>query len=547
MSTPQSEPLLQVETTCALLYELQIIWDEVGETDANRDEMLLELEFRVPGSIQKKAMDERLVHIRQSDQNDGSLKEELSKIFPQLEEMKKRKIERRNQINDRLKQVEDHLSVLNSLCLVMGMDFKLMFTEFHPSLSYSEGFRSLQDLATTMLELWNLMDTPIEEQQMFQNVTCNIDASKHEITEPNTLSMDFIKYQNERACLKKRLELDEICRKTHLVVSQSVIEDAIKTFESGVVDAANILEQIELQIPNLANPREGVVLELSRAWEPIDNSGATKNYLQKGTSVCFCFGNQTRKNKVESIRLATRMYGCFAVDRSDDCVGLLLFWKEGIIVSLKSYSSLHIDVEGISTRFFIRQRKWEVEDGLECTWKNSNGVFEMQIYGTIGPKMRLRKGQAKRDERHLRDRILHLDLAQVSETVCEQRCKAIAELKKLIDKDESYWHQRSRLEGTFYVTTSYFTSLFRPSGVAPVEEILQAIDRCVMPMDNEMLNRNFTSKEVIQAFSQINPSKAPYNFLVAHELIHYLKDSKNGPNKGVAIKLDMKKAYDMVE
>ncbi|KAI5430574.1 hypothetical protein KIW84_034966 [Lathyrus oleraceus] len=39
-----------------------------------------------------------------------------------------------------------------------------------------------------MLELSNLMDTPIEEQQKFQNVTCNIAASEHKITEPNTLS-----------------------------------------------------------------------------------------------------------------------------------------------------------------------------------------------------------------------------------------------------------------------------------------------------------------------------------------------------------------------
>lgn len=56
----------------------------------------------------------------------------------------------------------------------------------------------LQDLATTMLELWNLMDTPIEEQQMFQNVTCNVAASEHEITEPNTLSVDFINYVSHK-------------------------------------------------------------------------------------------------------------------------------------------------------------------------------------------------------------------------------------------------------------------------------------------------------------------------------------------------------------
>lgn len=38
------------------------------------------------------------------------------------------------------------------------------------------------------------MDTPIEEQQEFRNVTCNIAASEDEITESNSLSMDFLKY-----------------------------------------------------------------------------------------------------------------------------------------------------------------------------------------------------------------------------------------------------------------------------------------------------------------------------------------------------------------
>jgi Ase1/PRC1/MAP65 family protein len=51
-----------------------------------------------------------------------------------------------------------------------------------------------------MLELWNLMDTPLEEQQMFQNVTSNIAASEHEITEPNTLSIDFLSYVSPMFC-----------------------------------------------------------------------------------------------------------------------------------------------------------------------------------------------------------------------------------------------------------------------------------------------------------------------------------------------------------
>ncbi|KAJ7970063.1 65-kDa microtubule-associated-like protein [Quillaja saponaria] len=365
MSKPQTDPLLQVETTCgSLLYELQIIWDEVGESDVDRDKMLLELERECLEVYRRKvdlanrcraqlrqaiadseaelaaicsAMGERPVHIRKSDQNTGSLKEELGLIVPQLDEMRKRKSDRRNQFlevqeqiqnisneiygsreyfpaktvvdetdlslrkleelhrqlhalqtekSDRLKKVQDHLYALNSLCSVLGVDFKPIVSKVHPSLVDSEGSKSLstdtieqlgiaitnlreakiqrmqklQDLASTMLELWNLMDTPIEEQQMFQNVTCNIAASEHEVTEPNTLSMDFINYveaevsrleelkssKMKELVLKKRSELEEVCRKTHLVPEvDSAVEYAI---ESGNGDPACVLEQIELQI-----------------------------------------------------------------------------------------------------------------------------------------------------------------------------------------------------------------------------------------------------------------------------------------------------------
>ncbi|KAE8724015.1 65-kDa microtubule-associated protein 3 [Hibiscus syriacus] len=366
MSTPRTDPLVHLETTCrTLLAELQIIWDEIGETDADRDEMLLELERECMEVYRRKvdqanlskahikktiadyeaelaaicsAMGERPVHIRQSDLKVGSLKEELEKILPQVEEMKKMKIERinrfidvldqiqiiRNEISEsresissetlidetdlslmkledlhrelhelqkeksnRLKQVQDHLNMLNSLCSVMGMDFKLTVAEVHPSLGDSEESRSinnntieqlcvtinklrevkiqrmdrLQDLATTMLELWNLMDTPIEEQQKFQDVTCNVAASEDEITEPNSLSEDFINHveaevsrleelkssKMKELVLKKRSELRKICRKTHLV-PDTELEDVVEAIESGVVDAATILEQIELHI-----------------------------------------------------------------------------------------------------------------------------------------------------------------------------------------------------------------------------------------------------------------------------------------------------------
>ncbi|KAI3817929.1 hypothetical protein L1987_11729 [Smallanthus sonchifolius] len=364
MSTPTKDPLMQLETTCgSLLYELQIIWDEVGESDVEKDKMLLELERECLEVYRRKvdlanrsrvqlrqaiadceaelaticsAMGERPVHIRQSDQNPKSLKAELRATLPELEEMKKRKAERKNQFievleqiqkiqmeiyttsfktvldetdlslrkleelhvqlqviekekSDRLKKVLDHMNALNSLCLVLGMDFNQTVHEINPGSAETEGTKSisndaigrlaadierlhdvkiermqrLQNLARSLLELWNLMDTPVEEQQIFQSVTCNIAASEQEITEPNLLSVEFINYveaevsrleelkssKMKELVFKKRLELEDICRKTHLLPeADNSMEIAMEAIETGAIDPASLLEQIELQI-----------------------------------------------------------------------------------------------------------------------------------------------------------------------------------------------------------------------------------------------------------------------------------------------------------
>ncbi|CAA6656066.1 unnamed protein product [Spirodela intermedia] len=367
MTCLPNDQLLQMETTCgSLLYELQIIWDEVGETETERDKLLLELEQECLEVYRRKvdqasrsraqlrqaiadseaelasicsAMGERPVYLRQSNHKAGSLKEELNEILPQLEEMRKRKSERSNQFlevqeqiqkisneirpgevysskmvadesdlstkrleefyrqlqalqkekSDRLKQVLDLLSSLNSLCSVLGMDFKHTISQIHPSLEDTGGSNSvsnetierldsvihglrdiklqrmqkLQDLATSMLELWNLMDTPTEEQQLFHNVTSNIAAAEHEITEPGTLSLDFINYVEAEVSrleelkaskmkdlvLKKKAELEELRRRTHLLAgANGDIEFAVEAIESGAIDPCMVLEQIEIQI-----------------------------------------------------------------------------------------------------------------------------------------------------------------------------------------------------------------------------------------------------------------------------------------------------------
>ncbi|GAV89413.1 MAP65_ASE1 domain-containing protein [Cephalotus follicularis] len=331
--------LLELEQECLEVYRRKV--DKANQCRAQLRQAIADSEAELAAICS--AMGERPVHIRQLEQNAGSLKIELSRILPQVEEMRKRRSDRRNQFlevleqiqnitneingsaekvsfnmvvdetdmslrkleelhrqlhalqtekSDRLKLIHDHLNTLKSLTLVLGMDFTHAVSEVHPSLVDSERPRNisddaikrlstaiqklreikiqrmqkLQDLATTMLELWNLMDTPIEEQQMFQNVTCNVAASEHEVTEPNTLSVDFISNveaevsrlehlkasKMKELVLKKRLELEEICRKTHMIPeADSATEYTIEAIESGAADPANVLEQIELQIANV--------------------------------------------------------------------------------------------------------------------------------------------------------------------------------------------------------------------------------------------------------------------------------------------------------
>ncbi|XP_027929558.1 65-kDa microtubule-associated protein 3-like isoform X2 [Vigna unguiculata] len=320
----------QQETTCHLLLkELQIIWDEVGESDSQRDAMLLEIEQKCLDLYRSKVDEAKLYRAQiqqeitdyvgeiagicaalgeQSPHFDpkscGSLKKAREKVVSQLEEMRKLKTEKKKQfaevlyqlknisielhgskvVNDhldennlslkrlqelkkqllqlqnekanRLKQVSDQLNTLNSLCSVLGLDVKDKICDIFPTMVNSSlrkdvsdntiknltseiqslreikihRMQKLQSLAASLLEMWDLMDTPLEEQQKFLHVTSKIAALESEFTESKILSIDSVIYVEKEVerlqelkstkmkelLLKKKLELEEICRKTHL-------------------------------------------------------------------------------------------------------------------------------------------------------------------------------------------------------------------------------------------------------------------------------------------------------------------------------------------
>ncbi|KAE8679514.1 protein YLS7-like [Hibiscus syriacus] len=215
--------------------------------------------------------------------------DETNLSLRRLEELHSELLDLQNEKIKRLNQVQDHLYTINSLCTVLGMDLKQTVCRIHPSLdnlnvakdvsnntitrlvaqiqSLQElklkRMQKIQDLASALLELWYLMDTPMEEQQMFLNVSCKIAASEPEFKEPNMLSLDSIKKVEEevsrlqllKTCkmkeivLKKKVELEDMCRRTHMVMGALISKDySIEAMESGAIDPLYLLENIDLQI-----------------------------------------------------------------------------------------------------------------------------------------------------------------------------------------------------------------------------------------------------------------------------------------------------------
>ncbi|EOA23578.1 hypothetical protein CARUB_v10016774mg [Capsella rubella] len=384
MMRNSTEQFSRIETTCGLLLrQLQEIWNEMGETEDEKDAALADIEKECL-SVYKRKVEEAsrckanlLKEIalgraeiaaigssmggQETHSNSRlgeNLKEELENVNVQLEGLRKMKAERMNRFNEvieqllklssqlgnptddlnkfaaeetdlslqkleelrrqlaelqnekskRLEEVERLQNTLTSLCSVLGEDFKDMLRGIHSSLVDSntrdvsrstldkldmmilnlrevklQRMQKVQDLAVSLLELWNLLDTPAEEQNIFHNVTCSIALSEPEITEANILSVASIKRVEDEVTrlsklkitkikeviLRKKLELEEISRKMHMATEVLKSENfSVEAIESGFKDPEQLLDQIDSEIAKVkeeASSRKEI-LEKVEKW-----------------------------------------------------------------------------------------------------------------------------------------------------------------------------------------------------------------------------------------------------------------------------------------
>lgn len=367
MPPPSSTTVSPSRTTCAsLLHELQIIWDEIGENDGQRDKMLLQLEQECLDIYRRKVKNTRKykadLHQLLADAKaeianlvsalgenaslfspgKGPLKQQISVVNPVLDELRLKKQERtkdfyetetqiaricaeiagsdrsfdsadpeiderdltvkrlgelkshlkelQNEKSLRLQKVNSSIKTVHELSVVMSIDFFKTVNDVHPTLSdpskaqsksisndtlarltstihslkqeKQQRLEKLQGLGHKLIELWDLMDTPVDERRL-DHVTTLISASVDNVSRLGCLAVDVIEQTEveverlnalkaskmKELVFKRQNELEEIYRGVHMDVdSDAARQILISLIESGNAEMSELLASMDDQI-----------------------------------------------------------------------------------------------------------------------------------------------------------------------------------------------------------------------------------------------------------------------------------------------------------
>ncbi|KAG7597053.1 hypothetical protein ISN44_As06g014590 [Arabidopsis suecica] len=444
----------RANTTCnALLRELQKIWVDIGESDAEKDRMLMELEKecleiyrrRVDEAANSKAqLHQSLVSIEaeiaslvaalgvlninspiKAKEGSKSLKEKLAAVRPMLEDLRLQKDERMKQFvdikaqiekmsgeisgysdqlnkamlgslaldeqdltlrklneyqthlrslqkekSDRLNKVLDYVNEVHTLCGVLGVDFGQTVSEVHPSLHRTDHeqstnisdntldglqymidklntekrvrFQKLKDVAGSLFELWNLMDTSQEERTKFARVSYVVRSSESDITEPNILSTETIEQVSaevdsfnklkasrmKELVMKRRSELENLCRLAHIEADTSTsLEKSTALIDSGLVDPSELLTNIELHINKIkeeAHSRKEIIDRIDRWLSACEEENWLEEYNQDETRYSAGRGGHVNLKHAERARITVNKIPSMV----DNLIKKTLLWED---------------------------------------------------------------------------------------------------------------------------------------------------------------------------------------------------------------------------
>ncbi|XP_050235213.1 65-kDa microtubule-associated protein 5 [Mercurialis annua] len=208
-----------------------------------------------------------------------------------LGELKSHLKELQNEKSLRLQKVNSSISIIHDLSVVMSIDFSKTIEDVDRSLIDSENGQSksisndtlarltsvihslkqekqqrlqkLQGLGCRLTQLWDLMDTPPEEQRKWDHITLLISASADEDLRSGSLALEVIEqaeieverlnvYKTSKLkelVFKRQNELEEIYRGVHMDVDGDAARQTLTSLtESGNVDLSELLSSMDEQI-----------------------------------------------------------------------------------------------------------------------------------------------------------------------------------------------------------------------------------------------------------------------------------------------------------
>ncbi|KAK9934384.1 hypothetical protein M0R45_021530 [Rubus argutus] len=236
--TPKGQSSMLLETSCGyLLQELQMIWDEIGQEQFEREKELAEAEAEFTHLLL--SLGERSLPGR-PEKMAGTLKEQLDSITPALREMRLRKEDRvnkfrtvqgqiqkisaeiagqseyensssdvkvnendlslkkleeyqtelqrlHNEKNERLKRVEKYISSIQKLSSILGTDSSMVITKVHPSLNELCGIA--KNISNSILVKLNSTVKSLEEekQKRFEKVMIYLYTKLLDSSDANSL------------------------------------------------------------------------------------------------------------------------------------------------------------------------------------------------------------------------------------------------------------------------------------------------------------------------------------------------------------------------
>ncbi|KAJ0094895.1 hypothetical protein Patl1_15660 [Pistacia atlantica] len=272
--------------------------------------------------------------------------------------------------SDRLNKVLEYVNEVHSLCGMLGLDFGQTVSDVHPSLhgtgmghstnicnSTLEGLeqaivklkaerkfriQKLKSILASLFDLWNLMDSPKEEKNSFSKITSVLRLPESEVTESGILSTEIIEEASaevdrltklkatrmKELVMKKRSELEEICRMTHIEPDTSTAaEKSSALIDSGLVDPSELLANIEAQISKVkdeALSRKDIMDRIDRWLSACEEEKWLEEYNQDDNRYNAGRGAHINLKRAERARVTVTKIPAIV----DNLINRTLAWEE---------------------------------------------------------------------------------------------------------------------------------------------------------------------------------------------------------------------------